>query len=394
MHSRLKNLIQSFVCCAAVAFYQSLSTAQGAYNVTIVVDSNSPTFANFSAPSISSTGALAFSASLDSGAGGGTGIFSSTAGTTSTIALSTNPLFFSFGPVTAINAAGIVAFYSNLDAGGTGLFVGSGGSTTTIALSSQPTFSSFSIQLSMNESGTVAFYGNLDTGPAGIFTWNGGTLATVITSGGSYLNFGEPFINSGGTAAFFTSFTAGSGGGSGILTSSGGTPTTIALSSGASFNAFGLNPSINSSGLVAFRADTDSGDTGIFTSNGVGYTAVALASSATFDIFTPAPLINSAGQVAFLAGLDGGGTGIYTGNGSGSPSRVIGTGDSLDGSTVTGVSLNANAFNDAGQIGFAFSLADGRTGVAVASVPEPGTASLILIGAYCFLACRQRRARW
>ena len=52
------------------------------------------------------------------------------------------------------------------------------------------------------------------------------------------------------------------------------------------------------------------------------------------------------------------------------------------GSTVTVASMGAEGFNDSGQIGFSYTLADGRSGVAVASpVPEPTAIMFDALGA-------------
>ncbi len=54
---------------------------------------------------------------------------------------------------------------------------------------------------------------------------------------------------------------------------------------------------------------------------------------------------------------------------------MLKTGNLLFGSTVTDVRLSKQALNDAGQLAFSYTLADGRNGIAVANtVPEPGSA--------------------
>jgi hypothetical protein len=71
--------------------------------------------------------------------------------------------------------------------------------------------------------------------------------------------------------------------------------------------------------------------------------------------------------------------------------RVIGTGDALNGSTVTDLALGASGLNDDGDIAFNYTLASGTTGVAVASlIPEPGSA-LLLVAAGGTLLSRRRR---
>ncbi|MEI9895593.1 MAG: PEP-CTERM sorting domain-containing protein [Chthoniobacter sp.] len=100
--------------------------------------------------------------------------------------------------------------------------------------------------------------------------------------------------------------------------------------------------------------------------------------------------INIAGTVAFRADLDGGGVGLFVGD-AGGVTRVIGTGDTFNGSTVTSVVAGPDALNDLGQLSFYYALSNGTTGIAVVSVPEPA-AGVLMIGAGLFLLLSRRRA--
>jgi hypothetical protein len=88
------------------------------------------------------------------------------------------------------------------------------------------------------------------------------------------------------------------------------------------------------------------------------------------------PAINDAGTVAFLASLDEGGSGIFTGPNP-VTDKVIATGDSLFGSTVTSLGFNrfsSKGLNNAGQLTFFAQLADGSSGIFRAdpeSTPKP-----------------------
>ena len=78
--------------------------------------------------------------------------------------------------------------------------------------------------------------------------------------------------------------------------------------------------------------------------------------------------INIRGDVAFFATETVGTDGIFVELTGGSNAvTVIETGDTLFGSTVVALSMGRFSFNDRGQIAFHYQLADGRSGIAVAS---------------------------
>ncbi|HET7298565.1 MAG TPA: choice-of-anchor tandem repeat NxxGxxAF-containing protein, partial [Burkholderiales bacterium] len=176
-------------------------------------------------------------------------------------------------------------------------------------------------------------------------------------------------INDAGTVAF-------SGGGLsssdlvGLFTGSGGAVTPIADDSGPL--VFPFFASINDVGTVAFLAQLDGGGNGLFL-GGTQVRPFADTNGLFSFFFGRAPSINDTGQVAFGAGLDGGGTGIFVGPNP-LADKVITTGDSLFGSTVTSLSLGSQALNNAGRVAFYAELSDGTQGVFVATpVPEPST---------------------
>ena len=108
-----------------------------------------------------------------------------------------------------------------------------------------------------------------------------------------------------------------------------------------------------------------------------GQVRTVLDSTGAFGEFGRAPGLNARGQIAFQGITNQGAPnsrliGIFTG-GDPVADRVIAVGDSLDGSTVSGLDTLSfwSSLNNAGQIAFLVHLADGRTGVYRAD-PERG----------------------
>ena len=134
--------------------------------------------------------------------------------------------------------------------------------------------------------------------------------------------------------------------------------------------------------FVAGVGGIDGGVFGIYSGNGGALTTIADLSgpfSYLGDFNSLQPSINVSGMVAFTAGLDAGGGGLFIGDGT-ATNEVIGTGDSLFGSTLTGLSISPTGFNDAGQVAFHFQLANGTTGIAIATpVPEPSSSLLLML---------------
>lgn len=366
-----------------------------AYTFTKIADSRSSfnSFSSFPRPSINNQGTVAFAADLDAG---GNGIFIGNGGAITTITDTNGPFSFVYSDF-SINDKGTVVFAADLDAGGNGIFINSGGVTTTIVDSSGSFATVFTP--SINNEGTVAFQAFLDTGGEGIFTSSGGLVATIAETSDLFVRFFGPSINDRGTVAFGT-LLALSSEGDGIFTSSDGSIANIANDSG-SFNDFGALynafPSINNEGTVAFGAIQTKG-TGIFIGNGGVITSIAITSISNpffFSGFDFIPSINNSGTVAFLANLSTqpGAVGIFTLSG-GVIDKVIATGDRLFGSTVTNLKFFREGLNDAGQVAFYASLADGTQGIFRAdpeSVSEPASALSPLRVGFLGLGLRQKR---
>ena len=375
------------LCVAVLA--TAPGTAQADYTFTPIADSTGP-FSSFGIPpTLNATGTAAFFASLDNGS---SGVFKGNGGIVTTIGV--NALPFGGNTFPTINQAGTVAFAAfEWNGVEQRILAGNGGPLITIADIAGP-FRDFSggYSTSINTSGAVAFKASLDVGPGGIFVSNAGIVTQVFTNSASLSTSGSISINDAGTIAFRRGI------GTAIYTVNGGLITTIADSSGP-FNYFSIPTSINNAGTVAFGAGVggaDGGVFGIYKGNGGPLTTIADISGPFSYLgdfgFQTASSINDAGMVAFNAALDIGGGGVFVGDGI-FTNKVIGAGDPLFGSTVIGAGVSPTSLNNNGQVAFAYTLANGTTGIAIANpVPEPSTAAL-LGAAMAALGFSRRRQR-
>jgi hypothetical protein len=243
------------------------------------------------------------------------------------------------------------------------IFTGNGGALTRIADNLGGTYVGFGEPV-INTGGSVAFLANLSTGGEGIFRVGGGqttSIASDVPAGGSFVTFnsGSLSINAGGAVAFTAE---GADRSLGVFTGKGGSITTIARS-GATFSGFSSHTSINDAGTVAFSAILASrSSVGVFTGNGAAVRTI-------FSINNPnpavlgIPAVNSAGTVAFAAQRDAVLSGIYTGNGG--PLTTV-----VDNTGAFGTFLNFPSAS-AGALGI-----DGRGKVVFAAAPRSGTQGL------------------
>ena len=93
------------------------------------------------------------------------------------------------------------------------------------------------------------------------------------------------------------------------------------------------------------------------------------------------PAINGRDQLAFLAEVGPTGTGVeglFFFDSELGLRAVAREGDALLGSTIVGIDFGPDdGLNDAGQIAYAFDLADGTAGVAIWTVPEPAALGVL-----------------
>ena len=297
-------------------------------------------------------------------------------------------------------------------------------------------FSNFFATL-LSDTGQVAFRFNLTntTGgsvdASGIMRSIGTNLVEIARANqsapdgnGRFANFNNsiPTLNNAGQVAFrcFMSNTiAGTADDTGIALGDGVSLTLIAREGqpapdgNGSFSSFPNPPALNNAGqlvFVAILSDTTSGSTddrGIFHWDGATVIQVARAGlpvpggNGDFVGFTN-PAFNDQGQLAFLAALgdtQGGATddtGLYFYDDAKGLLPVAREGDALLGSTITQLSFSTTwaderrTLNNLGQVVYAFQLADGRSGIAVWSVPEPSTAIAAIACLVPLLTCRRK----
>jgi hypothetical protein len=327
------------------------------------------------------------------GYSGGAGIYTGSVGATGAAKVVDSGDFNDFG-APSVSGSNLAFLVVHEVFNGQGIYTGSVGATgaTKIVESGDTAgggaaFADFFGNPSVSGS-NVAFLGYYNDGnSSGIYTGTvGATGATKVVDRtdtapghGAFTVLAFPSV-SGSNVAFLAEYL----GGDGIYTGSVGAigaakvvDTTDTAPGHGPFTFFADPPSISGSNL-AFRGGYNGGS-GIYTGR-VGVTGAAKVvdlddtapGHGAFTAFGATPSV-SGSNVAFVGGYSGG-SGIYlaSGGAGGSLSAVLNSGDPLFGSTVTGLDMGSFAYdNDA--IAFSYTLANGRSGIAVAIISEPVT---------------------
>ena len=124
-----------------------------------------------------------------------------------------------------------------------------------------------------------------------------------------------------------------------------------------------LAPTINDSGEIAYIDRYGSTEARLWKKDGDELTLIAQAGGGF--LFVSNPVINNNGDVVFSGTLPTRERGLFIGPDP-VADRIIAEGDSLFGSTVLSIKFH-RGFNDQGQIAFTYSLANGVSGVALAT---------------------------
>jgi hypothetical protein len=232
---------------------------------TTIVDTNGGGFTNVFGNAINSSGTVVFAA-VQSGLAA---VFRNQAGV---ISIVTGIPGHNPGGLPDINSSGAVVDL-DLSPGSPprGIYVFDGGTTTTIAVSTDPFFDMNPPPASIgngsiNDSNVVAFWGVSAAGGQGIFTGNGGPLTTVADSSGALGAFKEPAaINNLGVIAYAATFDAG---GDGIFVGPDLLADKVIASGdplfGSTVVSLNFFRGLNDSGQVAFYATLADGTQGIY----------------------------------------------------------------------------------------------------------------------------------
>ncbi len=382
MKARLSFL---FVLSWAVS---AVSSAVGdGYSFSKIIDSSHPTYNYFYAPSLNDNGEAVFVAYSDSG-------YLVRSDGTTTVEVAGAPDFFTGVPNwPGINNAGDVAFRAYKFGENHGAFLYSGGAVTT--LDADPAFNATGSIVDLNSAGEALYTASSATTRA-IYLHNGTSRTTIADDSGVFSGFGGSGLDDSGQVAFVAEQDDGTWG---VYLYSGGTVSTLAeTGAGGAYASLGVHLGMNSVGTVAFYGEKSGAGYGIYDGSGQ-----ALITPGVFGYISSVSL-NDSNEVAFTA-LHSGEYGMYAGSDP-AADKIVRIGDSLFGSTLTGIDVHQRGFakgglNNLGQIAFAYELANGESGIAIATptgngeVPAPsalvGLVGLAAVG--LAMALRRRRGR-
>jgi hypothetical protein len=195
----------------------------------------------------------------------------------------------------------------------------------------------------INNNGTVAFRGIDRNSIDGIYSAPP-TAVVADENDSQFASLADPSISNNGFVAFHAFDEQGME--AGIYSKAvGDTSPDATLLYGISGSVTSaLNPSINNSGVVAFRRESPT-VSGIYVGAGGPETLIADTSGDLSDV--DEPRINDNGTVAFTAGFDSGGIGVRTGNGGALTTIVDG-----DGTYSSFLWLSMNCSGTAAVVGF------------------------------------------
>ena len=389
--SALRLFALVFAVATGLAILLAAPAYAQEYNFTKVADSTEDGLDPFSfeCTSINTRGDVAFRAGRVASDGFNTvdGIYRANVDGSLTTIVEDEKRFVFIGRNPSMNDLGEVSFAARLDGGNKpdteSILRGSGKKLTTIATTADE-FNFFGFDTSINNSGEVAFKAELDEEfnfDEGLFSGRGGKLGNTTHYLASTSDFdgndSRPSINNLGNIAFDESVNFEDG----IFVGREGHFTAIAAPDP---DVSVQEPVLNDAGTAAFeRSFSDEASqqfvTEIVTGNGGPLTTVADTTGPFGSFGFRPPSLNNDGDVAFLATLDDfSTTGIFVGPDP-ITDRVIATGDTLDGATVSSLTFCEEGLSDSGQLAFTAFFQDPdtfETRAAVFRASPSGTQSL------------------
>jgi hypothetical protein len=279
----------------------------------------------------------------------------------------------------SLNGSGQVAFTADLSAGNSGVFLASKGTVTKIARSGEAapaggTFIAMETAPSIDDNGRIAFEAFVSSpGRSGMFQFSQGAITQVVRTGdpapggGVFTFVDSPALNAAGQLAFRGGLSTG---GTGVfLLADSGLTIVVAPGDGSPEGdqfAFGLDPSLNAAGQVAFAAQQINLLGGVYLFAGGSVSRVAGQGNATGRdpvFYEAAPeTANGNGNVIFEALLFPGGKGLF----DESFNVVVRAGDAAPGGGIF-ADLFQPSMNDSYQVAFVGLLSSGKPGVFLSS---------------------------
>jgi hypothetical protein len=351
---------------ACVGFPQVSDAKLVFYEYTPVADTGGLFFVGVGlTPSINNSGRVAWTGTL---AGNFVeGMFTRLgSGGINTLADTGDGTYFVFGPP-SMNAFDKVVFSSAFTNGSERqvLLLGSGNSATPIITADDhDKVRLFNSRI--NDLGTVVFGAQDHIGRDAIFRRkSNGSLTPLVFSTGSLTTIGTtPAINNPGTTVFTGQMSTGP---RGIFKIAEGGSINTVINDNGQFAGFSF-VDVNDSEQVAFVGSLDTGVRGVFrfnpsTNTTVSSTTTIADSSGVFSGLFGGFSINNSGVVGFQAQLDNTTQQISTGPNT-FAGRIIGTGDTLFGRTVSHVFMGPEGLNDVGQMVIRIGFSNGTSMIA------------------------------
>jgi len=195
----------------------------------------------------------------------------------------------------------------------------------------------------------------------------------IVSEGGPYRAFGPADVNDNHVVTMVADSAADGDSAADLIISGSGGPISVLYNDAGPFKTFDNFIATNNQNHVAFLATRDDNSKAVYIGGGGAPALIADTAGPYSSLY--ALSLNNSDQCAFTAQPDVGEAGLFVGPNP-LTDKVIASGDTLFGSTVTGLEFR-NGLNNNGQITFIAQLNSSTLVVVRADpVPEPGAAAL------------------